>query len=324
MTDTMDYLESARRTVRIERDAVAALEMRLDEGYTKACELTLTCKGRVIVTGMGKSGHIGRKIAATLASTGTPSFFVHPAEAGHGDMGMITPDDVVVAISYSGTSAEVLTLVPLIKRMGAPLIGVSGNNHSTLARESDVHLNISVDAEACPLNLAPTSSTTLTLVLGDCIAISLLEKRGFTAEDFAFSHPSGALGRKLLLRVEDIMHKGNELPLATSDMSLRDALMVMTAKGFGLLLIVDSENQLVGVFTDGDLRRTFDTGVDLRNSPLRNLMNTSPKTIAADTLAAQALGQMQLQKITALAVVSEQGEAIGVIHMHDLLKAGVV
>lgn len=324
MTDTMDYLESARRTVRIERDAVAALEMRLDEGYTKACELMLTCKGRVIVTGMGKSGHIGRKIAATLASTGTPSFFVHPAEAGHGDMGMITPDDVVVAISYSGTSAEVLTLVPLIKRMGAPLIGVSGNNHSTLARESDVHLNISVDAEACPLNLAPTSSTTLTLVLGDCIAISLLEKRGFTAEDFAFSHPSGALGRKLLLRVEDIMHKGNELPLATSDMSLRDALMVMTAKGFGLLLIVDSENQLVGVFTDGDLRRTFDTGVDLRNSPLRNLMNTSPKTIAADTLAAQALGQMQLQKITALAVVSEQGEAIGVIHMHDLLKAGVV
>ena len=324
MTDTMDYLESARRTVRIERDAVAALEMRLDEGYTKACELMLTCKGRVIVTGMGKSGHIGRKIAATLASTGTPSFFVHPAEAGHGDMGMITPDDVVVAISYSGTSAEVLTLVPLIKRMGAPLIGVSGNNHSTLARESDVHLNISVDAEACPLNLAPTSSTTLTLVLGDCIAISLLEKRGFTAEDFAFSHPSGALGRKLLLRVEDIMHKGNELPLATSDMSLRDALMVMTAKGFGLLLIVDSENQLVGVFTDGDLRRTFDTGVDLRNSPLRNLMNTSPKTIAADTLAAQALGQMQLQKITTLAVVSEQGEAIGVIHMHDLLKAGVV
>lgn len=310
--------------MRIERDAVAALEMRLDEGYTKACELMLTCKGRVIVTGMGKSGHIGRKIAATLASTGTPSFFVHPAEAGHGDMGMITPDDVVVAISYSGTSAEVLTLVPLIKRMGAPLIGVSGNNHSTLARESDVHLNISVDAEACPLNLAPTSSTTLTLVLGDCIAISLLEKRGFTAEDFAFSHPSGALGRKLLLRVEDIMHKGNELPLATSDMSLRDALMVMTAKGFGLLLIVDSENQLVGVFTDGDLRRTFDTGVDLRNSPLRNLMNTSPKTIAADTLAAQALGQMQLQKITALAVVSEQGEAIGVIHMHDLLKAGVV
>ena len=324
MTDISNYLESARRTVAIESKAVLALQQRLDERFDQACDHILHCKGRVVVTGMGKSGHVGRKIAATFASTGTPSFFVHPGEAGHGDMGMITPADVVIAISYSGSSSEILTLVPLIKRMGAPLIGISGKDDSPLARESSVHLNIAVEEEACPLDLAPTSSTTITLVLGDCLAIALLEKRGFTAEDFAFSHPSGALGRKLLLKVSDIMHQDAELPLGGLDTSLQEALMMMTAKGFGLVLVVDADGRLLGVFTDGDLRRAFDTNLDLRSSSLGSLMNSHPKTISSDILAAQALGQMQEQKITALAVVDAGNRAIGVLHMHDLLRAGVV
>lgn len=324
MSEPFDYLESARRTVRIERDAIAALEQRLDQSFVAACEMIMAANGRVVVTGMGKSGHVGRKIAATLASTGTPAFFVHPAEAGHGDLGMITKDDVVIAISYSGTSSEVLTLLPLIKRMGTGLIGLSGNPESALARESDVHLSIAVANEACPLDLAPTSSTTATLVLGDCLAISLLEKRGFTAEDFAFSHPLGALGKKLLLRVSDIMHSGVELPVTQADTSLQEALMVMTAKGFGLVLATDESAQILGVFTDGDLRRAFETDLDLKSARLGDVMNPRPRTIESGALAAQALGTMQDNKITALAVTDEAGKLQGVLHMHDLLRAGVV
>lgn len=323
MPESTDYIASALRTVRIEADAVSSLESRLEEGFAKACDLMLNCRGRVIVSGMGKSGHIGRKIAATLASTGTPAFFVHPGEAGHGDLGMITQDDVVIGISYSGTSVELLTLLPVIKRMGTPLIGMTGNNKSPLAKGSDVHLSIEVDTEACPLNLAPTSSTTLTMVLGDCLAIALLEKRGFTAEDFAFSHPSGALGRKLLLKVEDIMHSGSEVPECHPDQPLKEALMVMTEKGLGITLITE-EGNLAGVFTDGDLRRVFDADTDMRSSPIREMMNTNPKTIQHHMLAAQALGYMEDHKITAVVVVDGDQQPIGVLHMHDILRAGVV
>ncbi len=323
MPETIDYLASARRTARIELEAVSSLESRLDDNFSKACDLMLNCQGRVIVSGMGKSGHIARKIAATLASTGTPAFFVHPGEAGHGDLGMVTEDDVVIGISYSGSSAELITLLPVIKRLGVPLIGISGNSSSPLAKESDVHLDIAVDTEACPLNLAPTSSTTLTLVLGDCLAIALLEKRGFTAEDFAFSHPSGALGRKLLLKVKDIMHSGSDMPLCHPDKSLKEALMIMTSKGLGITLIIEND-ALLGVFTDGDLRRVFESNTDMRNVSMRELMSPKPKTVPQELLAAQALGLMEDMKITAVVAVDETNKPTGVLHMHDILRAGVI
>ncbi|MBT5331680.1 MAG: KpsF/GutQ family sugar-phosphate isomerase [Porticoccaceae bacterium] len=323
MSEPTDYLASALRTIRIEAEAINLLESRLDQSFTSACDLMLNCKGRIIVSGMGKSGHIARKIAATLASTGTPAFFVHPGEAGHGDLGMITADDVVVGISYSGGSSELITLLPVIKRLGVPLIGISGNTNSPLAKESDVHLNIEVDTEACPLNLAPTSSTTLTLVLGDCLAIALLEKRGFTAEDFAFSHPSGALGKKLLLKVGDIMHSGSEIPECHPDQPLQEALMVMTSKGLGITLIIEDE-QLLGVFTDGDLRRVFESGANTQSTSMRELMSAKPKTVPQDLLAAQALGIMEDMKITAVVVVDEKDHPVGVLHMHDILRAGVI
>lgn len=323
MSEPTDYLASALRTIRIEAEAINLLESRLDQSFTSACDLMLNCKGRIIVSGMGKSGHIARKIAATLASTGTPAFFVHPGEAGHGDLGMITADDVVVGISYSGGSSELITLLPVIKRLGVPLIGISGNTNSPLAKESDVHLNIEVDTEACPLNLAPTSSTTLTLVLGDCLAIALLEKRGFTAEDFAFSHPSGALGKKLLLKVGDIMHSGSEIPECHPDQTLQEALMVMTSKGLGITLIIEDE-QLLGVFTDGDLRRVFESGANTQSTSMRELMSAKPKTVPQDLLAAQALGIMEDMKITAVVVVDEKEHPVGVLHMHDILRAGVI
>lgn len=323
MSEPTDYLASALRTIRIEAEAINLLESRLDQSFTSACDLMLNCKGRIIVSGMGKSGHIARKIAATLASTGTPAFFVHPGEAGHGDLGMITADDVVVGISYSGSSSELITLLPVIKRLGVPLIGISGNTNSPLAKESDVHLNIEVDTEACPLNLAPTSSTTLTLVLGDCLAIALLEKRGFTAEDFAFSHPSGALGKKLLLKVGDIMHSGSEIPECHPDQPLKEALMVMTSKGLGITLIIEDE-QLLGVFTDGDLRRVFESGANTQSTSMRELMSAKPKTVPQDLLAAQALGIMEDMKITAVVVVDEKDHPVGVLHMHDILRAGVI
>ena len=323
MPESSDYIASALRTARIEAEAIASLESRLDENFTRACDLMLNCKGRVIVSGMGKSGHIARKIAATLASTGTPAFFVHPGEAGHGDLGMIISEDVVVGISYSGSSTELMTLLPVIKRLGVPLIGISGNTQSPLAKESDVHLNIEVGTEACPLNLAPTSSTTLTLVLGDCLAIALLEKRGFTAEDFAFSHPSGALGKKLLLKVKDIMHSGSDVPECRPEQPLKEALMVMTSKGLGITLVVE-QDKLLGVFTDGDLRRVFESNVDMRSTPMSELMTPNPKTIPQDLLAAQALGLMEDMKITAVVVVDEADQPVGVLHMHDILRAGVI
>jgi len=319
-----DFITSGRRTVRIEADAVIALNQRIDNNFTKACELMLNCPGRIIVTGMGKSGHIGKKIAATLASTGTPAFFVHPGEASHGDLGMITGQDIVLAISYSGASNEILTLLPLLKRSGIKIISMTGNPASTLAEVAEAHLNIGVETEACPLDLAPTASTTATLVLGDAIAIALLEARGFTEEDFAFSHPGGALGRKLLLRVVDIMHTGDKIPRVPASASLSQALLTMTEKGFGMTTVVDDKNQLLGIFTDGDLRRTIDKGISLNGAAISDLMNRTPKTIADKALAAEALKMMEDLKITALVVCNEAACPVGVLHMHDLLRAGVV
>ena len=319
-----DFVKSGLRTISIESDAVIALSQRLDQDFIKACELILNCPGRIIVTGMGKSGHIGKKIAATLASTGTPSFFVHPGEANHGDLGMITKQDIVLAISYSGTSNEILTLLPLLKRSGIKIISMTGNPLSTLAEIAEAHLNIAVETEACPLDLAPTASTTATLVLGDALAIALLEARGFTEEDFAFSHPGGALGRKLLLRVVDIMHTGEQIPRVLANANLSEALLTMTEKGFGMTTIVDDNNQLLGIFTDGDLRRTVDKGIKLTGATISDLMNRTPKTIGTKALPAEALKMMEDLKITALVVRDEQNRPIGVLHMHDLLRAGVV
>ncbi|MBR9910536.1 MAG: KpsF/GutQ family sugar-phosphate isomerase [Gammaproteobacteria bacterium] len=317
-------LKAGKRTLDMEASAVAALIERIDDNFIKACELILACRGRVIVTGMGKSGHIGSKIAATLASTGTPAFFVHPGEASHGDLGMITRDDVVIGISYSGSSAELITLLPLLKRLGIPLISMAGKTESPLAQAADVQLDISIETEACPLNLAPTTSTTATLAMGDALAIALLEARGFTAEDFAFSHPGGALGRKLLLKVEDIMHKDTEVPRVRTDTPLSRALLEMTEKGFGMTTIVDDHNRLLGVFTDGDLRRSVDQGVDLSSAVMSQVMSANPKTVHVNLLAAEALGIMEARKITALIVANDQGEPVGVVHMHDILRAGVV
>lgn len=322
MKTKTDFLESARRTLRMETESLQALAGHLDNQFEKACELILACSGRVVVTGMGKSGHIGHKLAATLASTGTPAFFVHPGEASHGDMGMITDTDVVIALSNSGEVAEVITLIPLIKRLGAGLIAMTGKPDSTLASAANAHLYCGVEQEACPLNLAPTSSTTAALVMGDALAIALLEARGFTANDFAFSHPGGSLGRKLLLKVGDIMHRGDSVPRVLPDTPLRDALLEMTRKGLGMTTIMDESGQLLGIYTDGDLRRTLDLGIDLQTTPIRQVMHPSAQTIDVDHLAAQALFDMEERKITSL-VVLEEGQAAGVIHMHDILRAGV-
>lgn len=319
-----DYIHSAQRTIRLEGAAVAALEERINKDFSTACELILNAKGRVIVTGMGKSGHIGKKIAATLASTGTPAFFVHPGEASHGDLGMITKEDLILAISYSGNSNEILTLLPLLKRLGIKIISLTGNPQSILALESEAHLNVAVDSEACPLDLAPTSSTTATLVMGDALAIALLEARGFTAEDFAFSHPGGALGRKLLLRLSDIMHTGAEIPRVSPDTPLLDALMVMSNKGFGMTTIMDTNHKLLGIYTDGDLRRSIDKGVDIRNARVGDLMNPNPKILRDSTLAAEALKLMEDSKINVLLVNNEQNQLAGVVKINDILRAGVI
>lgn len=322
--DTQDYLRVARRTIAMEQEAVADLASRIDESFIRACEILVNCKGRVVVIGMGKSGHIANKIASTLASTGTPAFFVHPAEAGHGDFGMITAQDAVIAISNSGNSQEILTLLPLFKRLGVPLISLSGNAKSPLAEAADVYLDVSVASEACPLNLAPTSSTTVTLVMGDALAVALLESRGFTAEDFAFSHPSGALGRKLLLRVMDIMHADSEVPQVSAETSLTEALTEMTSKGFGMTTIINDKKQLQGIFTDGDLRRCVDSGIDIHTAKVATVMTANPQTIHKEALAAEALNIMESNKITALVVEDNQQRPIGVLHMHDLLRAGLV
>lgn len=324
MNQTRDLIDSAQRTIRLEIEAVQELLPRIDADFVKACELILDCKGRVVVVGMGKSGHIGNKIAATLASTGTTAFFVHPAEASHGDMGMITRDDIVLALSNSGSTAEIVTLLPLIKRLGIRLISMTGNPNSPLAQAAEVNLDASVSQEACPLNLAPTSSTTASLVLGDALAIALLEARGFTAEDFAFSHPGGALGRRLLLKVENVMHKGDALPCVHRGTSLRDALLEMTQKGLGMTVVLESDGRLAGIFTDGDLRRTLDKGIDVRQALIDDVMTPHGKTARAEMLAAEALKIMEDHKINALVVVDDQDNPVGALNMHDLLRAGVM
>lgn len=319
-----DLINTGRRVVEIETAAVSGLSERVGEAFAAAARLMYDCRGRVIVTGMGKSGHIGGKIAATLASTGTPAFFVHPGEAGHGDLGMLTGDDVVMALSNSGETAEVLTLLPLIKRLGLPLIALTGKPESTLGRRADVHLDVSVTAEACPLDLAPTSSTTATLVMGDALAIALLEAREFTAEDFARAHPGGALGRRLLLRLEDIMHVGDAMPIVGEDTPLGDALLEMTRTRLGMTGVVDGDGRLSGLFTDGDLRRALDDGADVRATPISELMTREPLTAGPDMLAAEALHMMETHKINGLMVVDNEDRPAGALNMHDLLRAGVV
>ncbi|MDF9433463.1 KpsF/GutQ family sugar-phosphate isomerase [Chromohalobacter israelensis] len=319
-----DYRASARRTLTLESHAVAALIERLDEAFDHACQLFLACEGRIIVTGMGKSGHIARKIAATLASTGTPAFYVHPGEASHGDMGMITARDVVLALSNSGETAEVTALLPLLKRMGTPLVSMTGRPGSSLARHAEAHLDTAVDREACPLDLAPTASTTAALAMGDALAVALLEARGFTAEDFALSHPGGSLGRRLLLKVEDLMHQGDRLPRVALGSPLRDALLEITRQGLGFTCVLDENGRLAGVYTDGDLRRTLDHHDDLRQLRVDDVMTHGGKTIRPQLLAAEAVKIMEDNRITALAVVDDQGHPVGVLHMHDLLASGVI
>lgn len=324
MSQSSQLIETAQRTIRLEVEAVEQLNARIDSSFVKACELILSCKGRVVVVGMGKSGHVGRKIAATLASTGTAAFFVHPAEASHGDMGMITQDDVVLALSNSGSTSEIVTLLPLIKRLGITLVSMTGNPASVLAKAAAVNLDASVAIEACPLNLAPTSSTTVSLVLGDALAIALLEARGFTAEDFAFSHPGGALGRRLLLKVEHVMHTGERLPKIARGTSLRDALLEITEKGLGMTVIVEADGRLAGIFTDGDLRRALDKGVDVRQTSIDEVMTVHGKTANSEMLAAEALKIMEDHKISSLVVIDDQQMPVGALNMHDLLRAGVM
>jgi arabinose-5-phosphate isomerase len=318
------YIELGLAVLRTEAEAVSALTERLDQGFHDACDLVLGCTGRIVVTGMGKSGHIGNKIAATLASTGSPAFFMHPGEASHGDLGMITADDLVIALSNSGETSEITLLLPWLKRIGIPLVALTGNPASTLARNSNIHLDVSVAKEACPLGLAPTSSTTATLAMGDALAIAVLEARGFTEEDFALSHPGGNLGRRLLLRVSDIMHTGTAIPLVNAEATLNDTLLEMTAKGLGMAGVIDaSTNRLVGIYTDGDLRRTFAKMPDIESALVRDYMTVDCVTIDANRIASEALKIMHDTKINALMVVDEALTVQGALNMHDLLRAGV-
>lgn len=319
-----ELLALATEVLEIEARAVDHLKTRLNEDFIAACELCMNTRGRVVVTGMGKSGHVSNKIAATLASTGTPAFFMHPAEASHGDVGMITEHDLLLAVSYSGETAEVITILPIVKRLGAKLLSMTGNPNSTMAKAADVHLDISVAEEACPLNLAPTASTTATLAMGDALAVALLKKRGFTAEDFARSHPSGILGKRLLLRVSDVMRSGDRVPAVSPDVTLRDALFEMTDKGLGMTAIVDAENKILGIYTDGDLRRTLDSGSDVRTTTIRDVMHTGCKTTSAEVLAAEALHLLEKNKITSLLVADETNTLVGALNIHDLFREGLM
>ncbi len=314
----------ALAVIETETAAVAGLRERIDDAFVSACQAMLECTGRVVLLGVGKSGHIGGKIAATLASTGTPAFFVHPAEASHGDLGMITGDDVVLLLSNSGETEEVKSLLPVLKRLGVVIIAMTGNRESTLGRHADISLDVSIEQEACPLGLAPTSSTTAALVMGDALAVSLLETRGFTRDDFAQSHPAGTLGRKLFLHIQDVMHTGDKMPRVAPGASVSEAIVEMTGKRLGLSAVVDETNQVLGVFTDGDLRRTLDKNLDPHNTQVENVMTSAPKTIRPDALAAEAVQLMQAHKIQALLVVGDSGELVGVLNFHDLLNAGVV
>ncbi|HEY4881056.1 MAG TPA: KpsF/GutQ family sugar-phosphate isomerase [Steroidobacteraceae bacterium] len=317
-------LESARRTFDIEAAALAALRARLDGSFAAACRTCLACRGRVVVTGMGKSGHIAHKIAATLASTGTPAFFLHPGEASHGDIGMLTRGDALLALSNSGETPEVLTLLPPLKRLAIPLIAMTGNAASTLARAADVHLDVGVPQEACPHNLAPTASTTAALVMGDALAVALLEARGFSADDFARTHPGGSLGRRLLLHVEDIMRRGDSLPRVGPETPVAEGLLEMTRKGLGMTAVLDEQQRVLGIFTDGDLRRALDRRVDVHRATMRQVMTQGGRSIGARELAAAAAQLMELHQVTALLVTDSERRLIGALNVHDLLRAGVV
>ena len=319
-----DLIASGRRVFEIERTELERVGSHIGAEFAAACRLVLGSRGRVVATGMGKSGHIARKIAATLASTGTPAFYVHPGEAGHGDLGMITEDDVVLALSYSGESDEVLMLLPVLKRQGNPLISMTGKPQSSLARAADVHLDVNVDHEACPLALAPTSSTTASLAMGDALAVALLDARGFTADDFARSHPAGSLGRRLLLHITDVMHSGDDLPSVHEDASLSEALLEMSRKRLGMTAVVDAAGKLVGLFTDGDLRRALDTDLDVRSAGIAEVMTRNPRTIGADQLAVEAARLLEKHQINGLIVVNGEGRAVGALNIHDLLRAKVV
>ncbi len=320
----IDFRLRAAEVLKIEATAVAQLAQYLNDDFNQACQLIFSSKGKTIVTGMGKSGHIGNKIAATLASTGTPAFFVHPGEASHGDLGMLSADDVVIAISNSGETAEVLIIVPVIKRLGIKLIAMTGNPASTLAKLADAHLCVKVEQEACPLGLAPTASTTATLAMGDAVAVALLEARGFSAEDFALSHPGGSLGRKLLLRLDDVMHRDEQVPLVAQHASIKEALLEISKKGLGMTAVVDDSGMLVGIFTDGDLRRILDQRFDIHSNSIAEVMTRSCTTANAQMLAAEALQIMQQKKINGLIIVDDAKKPVGAMNMHDLLRAGVL
>jgi arabinose-5-phosphate isomerase len=323
-TSDETLLQAARRTFEIEGAALAALRERLDAVFARACRLCLQCTGRIVVSGMGKSGHIAHKIAATLSSTGSPAFFLHPGEASHGDLGMLTRADLVLALSNSGETAELLALLPHIKRLAVPLIALTGNPMSTLAQTADVHLDVAVPQEACPHNLTPTASTTAALVMGDALAVALLEARGFSAEDFARSHPGGSLGRRLLLRVEDIMRRGESLPRVSLDTPLSAALLEMTRTGLGLTAVVDAQQRVLGVFSDGDLRRVLDKRIDLHKTSMREVMTMGGRRIAAHELAAAAAALMEAHRVNALLVTDAEQRLIGALNIHDLMRAGVV
>ncbi|WP_312415611.1 arabinose-5-phosphate isomerase KdsD [Pseudescherichia sp.] len=318
-----DFQQAGKDVLTIEREGLAELDRYINQDFTEACEKMFYCAGKVVVMGMGKSGHIGRKMAATFASTGTPAFFVHPGEAAHGDLGMVAPQDIVIALSNSGESNEILALIPVLKRLQVPLICITSRPESSMARAADIHLCVKVPREACPLGLAPTSSTTAALVMGDALAVALLKARGFTAEDFALSHPGGALGRKLLLRVNDIMHTGDEIPHVSKEASLRDALLEITRKNLGMTVVCDDLMKIEGIFTDGDLRRVFDMGADVRNLGIADVMTPGGIRVRAGTLAVDVLNLMQSRHITAV-MVADGDQLLGVVHMHDLLRAGVV
>lgn len=320
----MNFCALGLAVIEIEAQAVFELSQKIDAQFQKACELLIACKGRIVVTGMGKSGHIAKKIAATLSSTGSPAFFMHPGEASHGDLGMITPQDVVLALSYSGNTNEIATLLPLLKRLDVPLIALTGNIDSTLAKAADVHLDVSIKQEACPLGLAPTTSTTVALVMGDALAISLLQARGFSAEDFALSHPGGSLGKRLLLRIDSICHKGDQLPLINENDSISKALIEVTEKKLGMTCVISNQGHLQGVYTDGDIRRTLTNNFDINTTKIGEVMTRNCRTTTKDLLAAEALALMQKYAITSLVVVDADNKPYGVLHLHDLLKAGII
>jgi arabinose-5-phosphate isomerase len=325
LIDDATLAASGRRVLETEARGLDAVRTRIDGAFSKACRILLACDARVVCLGMGKSGHVARKIAATLASTGTPSFYVHPGEAGHGDLGMITDADVVLALSYSGESDEILMLLPVLKRQGNPLIAMTGRPQSTLAREADVHLDVSVPAEACPLDLAPTSSTTASMAMGDALAVALLEARGFTADDFARSHPAGALGRRLLLHIRDVMHVGDDIPSVPESATLTDVLVEMGRKRLGMTAVVGDDGRLLGLYTDGDLRRTLaDPGIDIRSTRIAGIMTRAPVTIGVDALAIEAARLMETRKINALLVTDDERRVVGALNIHDLLRARVV